>query len=91
VLRVGALVLPGSTSEFAGASSLHVLTDARGRRHLSRRRFGCCYYFQVAVDRQPCTTCSRVNDATRALRYAEIDAAADDAGTAPEPRQSGAG
>jgi hypothetical protein len=73
VLRVGAVVLPGSTKEFAAASSLHILTDARGRSHLSRRRVGCCYYFHVALDRQACTTCSRVDDAARAIRYSVID------------------
>jgi hypothetical protein len=72
-LRAGAVVLPGSTKEFPAASSLHVLTDSRGRTQLSRRRLGCCYVFHVGVDRQACTTCSRVDDRTRAARYGVLD------------------
>ena len=73
VLRLGATVLPGATAEFGDQSSIHLLTDRRGRTHLSRRRVGCCYYFKVADDEQACSTCPRVDDATRAARYAETD------------------
>jgi hypothetical protein len=73
ILRIGATVLPGATAEFDDASSIHLLTDRRGRTHLSRRRVGCCYYYKVADDQQACSTCPRVDDETRAVRYAETD------------------
>ena len=73
VIRLGATVLPGATPEFGDQSSIHLLTDRRGRTHLSRRRVGCCYYFKVADDERACSTCPRVDDATRAVRYAETD------------------
>lgn len=73
VLRLGATVLPGGTAEFGDQSSIHLLTDERGRTHLSRRRIGCCYYFKVADDSRACTTCPRLDDAARAARYAELD------------------
>lgn len=73
VLGLGATVLPGATPEFADGSTVHRLTDHRGREHLSRRRVGCCYYFKVADDGRACATCPRVDDATRAARYAELD------------------
>ena len=73
VLRLGTTVLPGATAEFADKSSIHLLIDRRGRTHLSRRRVGCCYYYKVADDEQACSTCPRVDDETRALRYAELD------------------
>ena len=73
MLRLGATVLPGATAEFGDQSSIHLLTDRRGRTHLSRRRVGCCYYFKVADDEEACSTCPRVDDETRAVRYAETD------------------
>lgn len=73
VLGLGATVLPGATAEFADRSTVHRLTDQRGREHLSRRRVGCCYYFKVADDGRACITCPRVDDATRAARYTELD------------------
>lgn len=73
VVAEGAVVLPGGTAEFAAASSLHLLVDARGRTHVSRRRVGCCYYFKVTDDGRACATCPRVDDAERAVRYAELD------------------
>ena len=73
VLRLGATVLPGATAEFGESSSIHLLTDRRGRTHLSRRRVGCCYYYKVAEDEEACSTCPRVGDETRAVRYAELD------------------
>ena len=73
VLQLGALVLPGSTSEFADPSTVYRLTDARGREHLSRRRVGCCYYYKVSENGEACATCPRVNDAERVERYAEFD------------------
>lgn len=73
ILRVGATVLPGATAEFGDPSSIHLLTDRRGRTHLSRRRVGCCYYFKVDDEEQACSTCPRVDDDTRAARYADAD------------------
>ena len=71
VLRLGATVLPGADPEFGERSSVHLLTDGRGRTHLSRRRVGCCYYFKVHDDQEACRTCPRVDDEARALRYAD--------------------
>ncbi|GAA3236064.1 (2Fe-2S)-binding protein [Pseudonocardia petroleophila] len=73
VVGEGAVVLPGATAQFADASSLHRLVDARDRAHVARRRVGCCYYFKVSEDGRPCSTCPRVDDAERVQRYAEID------------------
>ena len=72
MLRLGATVLPGATAEFENCSSVYLLTDRLGRTHLSRRRVGCCYFFKVA-DERACSTCPRVDDATRAVRFAEVD------------------
>jgi hypothetical protein len=73
VLRLGALVLPGSTPEFVERSTVYRLTDARGREHLSRRRVGCCYYYKVTEGGEACATCPRVSDAERVERYAEYE------------------
>lgn len=72
VLRLGRLVLPGVTSEFAEASSVHRLVDPRGRTHLARRRVGCCYWFKVAEDGALCGTCPRLDEASRAEKYAAL-------------------
>ena len=73
VLRLGALVLPGSTPEFPDPSTVYRLTDTRGREHLSRRRVGCCYYYKVTEGGEACATCPRVSDAERVKRYAEYE------------------
>ena len=73
VLRLGALVLPGSTAEFADRSTVYQLTDTRGREQLSRRRVGCCYYYKVTEGGEACATCPRVTDAERVKRYAEYE------------------
>lgn len=73
VLRLGALVLPGSTPEFTEQSTVYRLTDARGREQLSRRRVGCCYYYKVTEGGAACATCPRVTDAERVERYAEYE------------------
>ena len=73
VLRLGAMVLPGSTPEFAEGSTVYRLTDARGREQLSRRRVGCCYYYKVTESGEACATCPRVNDTERVERYAEYE------------------
>lgn len=73
VLRLGRTVLPGTTTEFRDRSSIHLLTDGRGHTHLTRRRIGCCYYYKVAEDQRACDTCPRVDDETRAVRYADSD------------------
>lgn len=66
-------MLPGGTAEFRDASSIYRFTDARDREHVARRRVGCCYYFKVAADDLPCTTCPRVDDAQRVARYSGMD------------------
>ena len=73
VLASTAAVLPGGTAEFPEASTVHVLTDARGTAHLSRRRLGCCFYYKVTADGRACATCPRVDDTARAVRYAELE------------------
>ena len=73
VLATTAVVLPGGTREFDEPSSVHLLTDPRGRQHLSMRRVGCCYYYKVAPAGTVCATCPRLDDASRARRYAELE------------------
>ena len=83
VLQLGALVLPGSTSEFADPSTVYRLTDARGREHLSRRRVGCCYYYKVSENGEACAPPARgVNDAERVERYVQSSTSRDQ--TAPD-------
>jgi len=58
--RAGGWRLPG-----AGGSTLHEVTDARGRRHWTRRRHGCCFLYRIpGID--ACLTCPRVSDEHRA-------------------------
>lgn len=73
ILAEAAAVLPGGTAEFRDASSIYRFVDARDRAHVARRRVGCCYYFKVAADDLPCTTCPRVDDAQRVARYSAVD------------------
>jgi hypothetical protein len=66
-------VLPGGTPEFRDASTLHPLTDARGRVHLTRRSVSCCYYFHLDAAGEACFTCARTTDGERRRRAAEWD------------------
>lgn len=73
ILAEAAVVLPGGTTGFREASSIYRFADARGREHVTRQRIGCCYYFKVAADDLPCTTCPRVDDGQRMARYSAMD------------------
>ena len=66
-------VLPGGTPEFRDASTLHPLTEARGRVHLTRRSVSCCYYFHLDEAGEACFTCARTTDGERQRRAAESD------------------
>jgi len=72
-LADAATVLPGRTPEFAEASTLHELTDDRGRTHLVRERVSCCYYYRLPDGGGTCFTCPRTPAAERAARAAEWD------------------
>jgi len=56
----------------AGGSTLHQLTDRRGRRHWTRRRHGCCFLYRMPAA-AACLTCPRVSDAERAAQAADWD------------------
>jgi hypothetical protein len=73
VLGDAAAVLPGETTEFADASTLYLLTDARGRTHLSRRRISCCHYYRIEPEGTACFTCPRTPADDRPRRAAEWD------------------
>ncbi|MGE3287419.1 MAG: (2Fe-2S)-binding protein [Pseudonocardia sp.] len=74
ILRDAALVLPGGAPEMLEPTSVYVLTDGRGRRHLSRRRIGCCYSYRLPGDDiLACATCPRVDDEERAARHTAYD------------------
>lgn len=73
VLRDAAIVLPGGAAPVPERTSTYVLTDGRGRRHLSRRRVGCCYSYRLPGDAQACSTCPRVGDEERARRHTDED------------------
>lgn len=70
-LRDAALVLPGRTAEFGGASAMYRFTDVRGREHVSRHRAACCYFYRLSGADHPCFTCPRTTDEERVTRAAE--------------------
>ena len=59
LLPDAALALPAGPSPLP-ASTLHVLVDGRGRRHVDRRTLSCCYYFTINPAAGPCGTCPRI-------------------------------
>jgi hypothetical protein len=69
LLPDAALALPGPTLP---ASTLQVLVDGRGRRHLDRRTLSCCYYFKVDPDAGPCGTCPRIPPDERLRRLTSL-------------------
>lgn len=72
IRAAAARVLPGGTEEFGAASTLHELTDTRGRTHLTRERISCCHSYLLEED-DPCFTCPRTTARVRAHRAAEWD------------------
>lgn len=56
----------------AGGSTLHQVTDRRGRRHWTRRRHGCCFLYRLPHT-AACLTCPRVSDAERVASAAGWD------------------
>ena len=66
-----ALVLPAGPSPLP-ASTIAVLVDGRGRRHVDRRILSCCYYFKVDPAAGPCGTCPRIPAAERLRQLTEL-------------------
>ena len=66
-----ALVLPAGSSPLP-ASTIAVLVDGRGRRHVDRRTLSCCYYFKVDPAAGPCGTCPRIPAAERLRQLTEL-------------------
>jgi hypothetical protein len=66
-----ALVLPAGSSPLL-ASTIAVLVDGRGRRHVDRRTLSCCYYFKVDPAAGPCGTCPRITAAERLRQLTEL-------------------
>jgi hypothetical protein len=62
-----ALVLPRRLPPFTSGSTIHSLTDQRGRPHWTRIRRSCCFYYKLpgAV---PCASCPRLTEAQRRQR-----------------------
>ena len=54
------------------ASTMAVVVDGRGRRHVDRRTLSCCYYFKVDPDAGPCGTCPRIPAAERLRQLTEL-------------------
>jgi hypothetical protein len=71
LLPEAALALPAGPSPLP-ASTLEVVVDGRGRRHVDRRTLSCCYYFKVDPDAGPCGTCPRVPADERLRRLTEL-------------------
>jgi hypothetical protein len=69
LLPDAATALPGATLP---ASTLEVLLDGRGRRHVDRRTLSCCYYFKVDPDAGPCGTCPRIPRDERVRRLTDL-------------------
>lgn len=68
VVADAAAVLPGRTPQFRDASTLHPLTDDRGRTHLSRTRISCCCRYRLDPAGAACVTCPRTTPAERRRR-----------------------
>lgn len=75
VLTDAALVLPGGTPEFPSRSTLYVLTDTRGRTHLTRCRISCCHDYRLDDAEQGCFTCPRTAPTARPHRAARWEEA----------------
>ncbi|HXV94250.1 MAG TPA: (2Fe-2S)-binding protein [Pseudonocardia sp.] len=73
VLATAATVLPGRTPQFTEASTMYLLTDDRGREHLTRQRVACCFYYRLDEAREACFTCPRTDLAQRRRRAATWD------------------
>lgn len=73
VLADAALVLPGHTPEFWDASTLYLLTDDRGRTHLTRERVSCCHSYKINDAGVPCFTCPRTDTAERPVQAGTWD------------------
>lgn len=58
------LVLGDGRGPLVGASTLHEIDDARGRRHWTRRRWSCCFLYRAPGVRE-CVTCPRIDDEER--------------------------
>jgi hypothetical protein len=71
LLPDAALALPAGPSPLP-ASTLHVLVDGRGRRHVDRRTLSCCYYFTINPAAGPCGTCPRIPSAERLRRFTDL-------------------
>ena len=71
LLPEAAIALPGGPSPLP-ATTLAVLVDGRGRRHVDRRTLSCCYYFRVAPEEGPCGTCPRIPHDERVRRFTEL-------------------
>jgi len=71
LLPDAALALPAGPSPLP-ASTLHVLVDGRGRRHVDRRTLSCCYYFKIDLAAGPCGTCPRIPAADRLRRLTDL-------------------
>ena len=66
-----ALVLPAGPSPLP-ASTIAVLVDGRGRRHVDRTTLSCCYYFKLDPAAGPCGTCPRIPAAERLRQLTEL-------------------
>lgn len=65
-----ALVLPERAA--LPASTIAVLVDGRGRRHVDRTTLSCCYYFKVDPAAGPCGTCPRIPASERLRQLTEL-------------------
>ena len=64
------LVLPRRSA--LPASTITVLVDGRGRRHVDRTTLSCCYFYKIDPPAGPCGTCPRIAADERLRRLTEL-------------------
>ncbi|MBG0829781.1 iron-sulfur protein [Planomonospora sp. ID67723] len=70
-MRDSRLLLPGGKPPFTRSSTVRTVEDVRGRRHVSRIRQSCCYFYKLSHVADVCFTCPRQTDEARARIAAE--------------------
>ncbi len=69
------LVLANGEKPLTSASTIHELTDDRGRTHWTRLRSSCCFLYALPGVERPCASCPRLNDSERACIFGTLDRA----------------
>lgn len=67
------LVLAERREPLTSASTVCAVVDDKGRTHWSRRRGSCCFSYALSGVSEPCATCPRNDDASRARILGALD------------------